>query len=255
MSAYIYPRLRKADALTELGKLEAILAAGEEPAPFPDGGHHPKAVFPTTDGTPVLVSRLLDLRARVLSALKGIGETTRSSDRRFDQIVGIVLDRWFEEEGRAIASHPEVWPYLTIVVLPDLATRRFAPRADGKLPPERFLADRRNVFYRAYLRAWVLGPLMNDPELDLYEDELVGIVDRSFSADHRLARRVAENLMNLASDQSGRRFIARSSLKDIQYELRVTDMASLPQAAMNALVDGIFERRVREWREESRTIR
>ncbi len=248
---YIYPRLRKADALEALRRLEAVLASGEVLAAFPDGGHHPKAIFPVSDGTPVHVNRLEDLRARMTSALAGLGESTRQSDRRFDQIVGDVLNRWFEEEGRSIASHPEVWPYLTIVVLPDFATRRFGPRPDGKLPPERFLADRRNVFYRAYLRAWVLGPILNDPEIELYEDELVGLVDRSFSADHRLARRVAENLLRLSSNPSGRRHIARSSLKDIQYELRVTDMASLPEETMNALVDAIFNRHVELWRKSA----
>jgi len=255
VSVFIYPRLRKADALDELTRLEATLASGAAPRAFPDGVHHPKAVFPNRDGVPVHVNRLQELRSRVVAALSGLGDSSRQSDRRFDQIVGDVLNRWFEDEGRSIASHPDVWPYLTIIVLPDFATRRFGPRPDGKLPRERYLADRRNVFYRAYLRAWVLGPMLNDPDLELYEDELVGIVDRSFSADHRLARRVAENLLRLADDQSSRRHIARSSLKDIQYELRVTDMASLPEAAMNALVDGIFERHVQLRRQSTSEAR
>ena len=241
---YLYPRLRRSDAAAAIAQLESVLASGKVPSPFVDGTHHPQAVFPNSGGEPVPVYRLADLRQRVSRELSSIPSDARNAHRRRDAIVGKVLNEWFEEEGRAIAAHPEVWPYLALVVLPDFATQRFGPGADGRLPAERFLSGRRNVLYRVYHRSWILGPLLQDPSLEVYEDELVGIVDRSLSADHRLASQIAKNLAVLGSDKGVRRFVARKSLADVQYELRVTDIASLPDEQMAALVDGIFLRNV-----------
>ncbi|MBV0895967.1 hypothetical protein [Microbacterium sp. NC79] len=207
--------------------------------PFVDGKHHPKAIYPQMDGIPVSVPRLSELRERLQAAVIDAGKS-RNADRKFDIVVGRVLNDWFADEGRAIASHPETWPYLTLVVLPDLAVRRFPP-ANGKLSRARFLAGRRNVFYRVYLRSWILGPMLDDPEVSVYEDELVGLVDRSLSADHRLSQSVARNLSLLSLNNSTRREIARRSFMDLQYELRVTDVASLDDSRMDVLVDAIFE--------------
>lgn len=237
-----YPRLSRADAIAAIRELERTLATGRIPAPFVEGAHHARAVFPADGGVPVSVGRLNDLHSRMSNALANLPATSRGADRRFDAIAGRVLNDWFQEEGRSIAAHPEIWSYLTIVVLPDLAVRRFGPGTDGSLPVDRFLSGRRNVFHRDYLRSWILGPLLDDPDLEVYEDELVGLVDRSLSADHRLAHRVAWNLVRLADDGEARRHTARVSFRELQFELRVTDLASLSDHDMESIVDGIFAR-------------
>lgn len=222
----IYPQLTRQDSVSVLAELEDRLRQGEPPRSLPDGTLDPRTRFNSFGGTPVGVSRLRDLHASLSSTLSAVPERGHDADRRFDAVAGKFFVDWFEVDGMNQASNPEIWPYLTILVLPDLALRRFGPDSTGKLPRERFLSGRRNIFYRAYLRSRILGDLLEDPELPLFEDDLVGLVDRNLSADHRVARLIAEQIRLLAGYKN-RRDLVRNGLKSVQYELRVTDLSSL----------------------------
>jgi hypothetical protein len=236
---YLYPRLPRADVESEIARLERTLASGGIAEPFPDGGHHPGAIF-STDGTPIPPQRLRDLHDAVASAVAHTATRRRGDrDRQFDIAAGNALVSWFEAEGRSQASHPEVWPYLTLVVLPDLAVERFGADAQGRLPHDRFRAGRRNVFQRLYLRSWILGDLLGDPELPIYEDELVGLVDRNLSSDHRLARFISEQIVQLGGS-GNRREAVRTGFKALQFELRVTDVAALDDTALRLLLGEMF---------------
>jgi len=237
---FTYPRLSRADVDSEISRIERTLAAGGTAQPFPDGGHHPGAIFPAT-GIPVPAQRLRDLHETVADALPQESSRKRGDrDRLFDIAVGGALNRWFESEGRAGASHPDVWPYLALVVLPDLAVERFGPDPNGRLPHDRYRSGRRNVFQRLYLRSSILGQLLNDPELPLFEDELVGLIDRNLSSDHRLARMVSEQIVALDRN-TNRRETVRTGFKALQFELRVTDVAAMEDEALRALLGGLFE--------------
>lgn len=236
---FLYPRLSRAHIDVEVDRLELALASDSPILPFPDGGHHPSAVFPA-EGTPVSPARLRELRESVTTSLSTFGPRPRvGRERHFDAVVGEALAKWFEDEGRDQASHPDIWPYLTLVVLPDLAVQRFGPDARGRLARERFGLGRRNVFHRLYLRSWILGSLLSDPQLPLFEDELVGLVDRSLSSDHRLARFVAEQIQGLERSQ-GRREVVRRAFKALQFELRVTDATALDDDALRSMLSEIF---------------
>lgn len=236
---YIYPRLARADVESEIARIERTIAAGGSAQPFPDGGHHPGAIFPAA-GTPVPAQHLRDLHEAVSNAIPGASSRKRGDrDRLFDIAVGRALAGWFEADGRAEAAHPDIWPYLTLVVLPDLAVERFGPDAQGHLPHDRYRSGRRNVFQRLYLRSSILGELLSDPELPLFEDELVGLIDRNLSSDHRLARLVSEQIAAL-DRSANRREIVRSGFKTLQFELRVTDVAAMNDAALRALLKSLF---------------
>jgi hypothetical protein len=234
----IYPQLSRGDALTELHELEAFLSVGRAPRPLLDG-LHPKTIFPGFGGVPVTAGRLRELHDTLESDLAAVTATGRDADRQFDVIVGRRLAEWFETDGRNQASDPEIWPYLTILVLPDIALRRFGPDRSGRLPRDRYLSGRRNLFYRAYLRSWILGDLLEDPDLPLYEDDLVGLVDRNLSADHRIARIVAEQIRTVPIGEH-RRERVRNGLKGLQYELRVSDFASLNDALVQRIIQSLF---------------
>jgi len=237
---YVYPRLTRQDVESEINRIERTLAAGGVAQPFPDGGHHPGAIFPS-GGTPVPAQHLRALHDAVADAV-GIPTTRKRADRdrQFDVAVGRALAMWFDGDDRSQASHPEIWAYLALIVLPDIAVQRFPPDADGRLPHERYRAGRRNVFHRLYLRSWILGDLLEDPELPLFEDELVGLIDRNLSSDHRLARMVSEQIASL-SRASGRRAAVRSGFKALQFELRVTDLASMEDPALREVLSSLFE--------------
>jgi hypothetical protein len=238
---FLYPRLTRSDVESEISRLERTLASGGVAQAFPDGGHHAGAIFPPV-GVPVPIARLRELHATASGAVDAVGARRRADrDRLFDVTVGDVLASWFEKDGRGQAAHPDIWPYITLVVLPDLAVQRFGPDVTGKLPHDRFASGRRNVFQRLYLRSWILGDLLSDPELPLFEDELVGLVDRNLSSDHRLARMVSEQIRNLDRTRN-RREPVRNAFKALQFELRVTDVSSLNDDALRSLLSGMFTR-------------
>lgn len=237
--SYIYPRLPRTDVESEISRLERTIQSGGIARPFQDGAHHPAATFPG-EGVPVPASRLRALHDAIGEAVAADTSLRRGDrDRAFDRATGNALAEWFEQEGRQQASHPDVWPYLTLVVLPDFAVQRFGPDSRGKLPADRYRAGRRNVFQRLYLRSWILGDLLNDPDLPIYEDELVGLIDRNLSSDHRLARLVSEQIMSL-SRASSRRDIVRTAFKSLQFELRVTDLSAMESEDLRALLANLF---------------
>ncbi len=227
----IYPQLTREDSVAALAELEERLKQGEPPRSLPDGTLDSRTRFNSFGGAPVGVARLRELHSSLTQALSTVADRGRDADRKFDAIAGSFLVDWFEADGRGQASNPEIWPYLTILVLPDLAVRRFGPDKSGKLPRDRYLSGRRNIFYRAYLRSWILGDLLDDPELPLYEDDLVGLVDRNLSADHRVAQFIAAQIRALSKNEN-RRDLVRNGLKAVQYELRVTDLSSLEDSAL-----------------------
>ncbi len=237
--SYIYPRLSRSEVESEISRLERTIQSGGIARPFQDGAHHPAATFPG-DGIPVPASRLRDLHDSIGEAVAPDTSRRRSDrDRAFDRAVGNALAAWFAREGRQQASHPDVWPYLTLIVLPDFAVQRFGPDSRGELPADRYRSGRRNVFQRLYLRSWILGDLLNDPDLPLYEDELVGLIDRNLSSDHRLARLVSEQILSLGRS-SNRRDVVRTAFKSLQFELRVTDLSAMATEELRALLATLF---------------
>ncbi|MCF2586107.1 hypothetical protein [Brevibacterium sp. UCMA 11752] len=234
----IYPQLSREDAFAELFDLENMLKAGQPLMPFANGTIHPKSIFRGSGGTPADLHHLRALHDGLETKISQIGGSGRAWDRAFDVVTGSFLMDWFAED-RNQASNPEVWPYLTILVLPDLAVQRFGLKPDGTLPKERYLSGRRNVFYRTYLRASSLGPLLEDPDLPLFEDDLVGLMDRTLSADRRIATLVGEKIQSIPRGDS-RRQAVRNGLKVLQYELRVTDLSSLNESDARHAVNRAF---------------
>lgn len=238
--AWLYPTFTPDVAMKELSNLENRLRKTNGEI-FTTRGvvyKHPRASYPSTGGEPVATSRLVELRDYVSAGINEITDfenlTKSKKNKAIDRVLSQRLGEWFSQEtDKANAADPNIWPYLSLMILPDIAVNRFSPELDWSLPAERFLAGRRNVFYRSYLRYIVLGDgIMSDEDIDLYEDELVGLVDRNLSADHRLSRAIAGKIASL-STLPNRREIVRRGFKNIQFELKVTDLSSLtdPQLA------------------------
>ncbi|MBF0817604.1 hypothetical protein E4U02_14450 [Microbacterium paludicola] len=236
----VYPRFSSEDATRALAELERLIARDAAVSPYANGVHHPRAYFGLGGSGNVSVRELMELRSEMEAQLETVSRTQRNHERKFDLLAGAALAQWFDGDLRGQAAHPGMWSYLTIAVLPDLALRRFPADHRGKLPADRYLAGRRNVFYRAYLRSVVLGPLLNDPEVELFEDELVGLIDRSLSADHRLARLLSEQIAATPAN-APRRAIVRAGLKAVQFESRVTDLASLNDDELRDLIRSLFD--------------
>ncbi|HCN40526.1 hypothetical protein [Rothia sp. (in: high G+C Gram-positive bacteria)] len=206
---------------------------------------HPKANYPSSGGDPVPRQRLFELRDTVLQSVAQVDPeeklSTTARNRAVDRVLSQVLGEWFEqEEDRGNVARPQMWSYLALVVLPDVAISRFPARADGSLQRERFLEGRRNIFYRLYLRYVVLGgDVLSDEDVELFEDELVGLVDRNLSADHRLSQAIARKISSLVS-MDNRRERVRRGFKNVQFELKVTDLSSVSSKYLEDIVDKAF---------------
>lgn len=231
--SWIYPYFPPDVAKGELANIEKRIRRNNGDV-FTQRGFvpkHPKQIFPTSGGEPVPPERLHQLRDFVLSEVESLNldSITKANERRiFDKALSKRLGTWFShDEDKLNAANPNLWSFLTLVIFPDIAVRRFPPDASGNLPTDRFLAGRRNVLYRCYLRYIVLGEdILSDEDMNLYEDELVGLVDRNLSADHRLSKAIARQIASLSSDNN-RREIVRNGMKNIQFELKVTDLSSV----------------------------
>lgn len=243
---WLYPTFRAEVAQSELKNLENRFYRTSEV--FTSRGvipRHPKASFPSSGGEPVPAQRLIELRELVVKNIAEVDPDRKLSvsacNRAVDRVLSQVLGAWFDQdEDRGNVAHPQMWSYLAIIVLPDVAISRFPPRADGSLQSERFLEGRRNIFYRAYLRYVVLGEaVLLDEDIELFEDDLVGLVDRNLSADHRLSQAIARKISSLASVEN-RREKVRHGFKNIQFELKVTDLSSVPTDYLEEIVDKAF---------------
>ncbi|MGO1472465.1 MAG: hypothetical protein ACTHV1_07990 [Flaviflexus sp.] len=235
---YIYPRLRKADAEVQFQLLnEEYLREGK--ISYTADFRHPKAYAPSVSGEIVPNWRLRDTHDKLEELLPKKKTLSDSEKRQFDVQAGKILLSVLEEDGQAQASDKDMWPYLSLVVFPDIATRRFAAQGQVGLTADRFLAGRRNVFYVAYLRAWILGDLILDDDSELLEDELVGLVDREFSTDHRLARSLVRAIASQSSSEN-RRDMVRKAYKAIRFKQKITDFAALSDDALDALVKRVM---------------
>lgn len=235
----IYPRFTADDARRAFTDLENAAATGQKIQPYVGNAHHPRAHFGIGGTGKVSMSELAELRDALRVQLQSVSTGLRNHDRKFDLLAGAALAQWFDDDLRGQAANPGMWSYLTIAILPDFALRRFPLDKHGRLSSDRFLAGRRNVFYRAYLRSVVLGDLLNDPEVDLFEDDLVGLIDRNLSADHRLAQAISSQIASTSSGLN-RRDIVREGLKAVQFESRVTDLASLSDDELRAMIETLF---------------
>jgi Family of unknown function (DUF6339) len=183
---YVYPRLPRGQALRLLHEL-----VGHDPASARElaATSHPAAA-PTATGPPPVPEAAIEhsaTKVRELAASLGFPTPlTRPNVAKFDQPCGDVL----VEEMQIVpadAANEDVWSFLTLVVLPDIALWRFPDMKD-----ERFLGRPRNTFRRVWWRSYTLSGA-NSPDDSasdpLGEDELVNIFERpSIARTAELAR-------------------------------------------------------------------
>lgn len=191
---YLFPRLPRPAARECLRSYEGI---GLDELRDRSRTDHPAAAPAPTGGTPVPEEKLRSLQRamRKTFADEWPDPLPRAGVASVDRRVGVVL-----AENLPIippdAAHEDVWSFLSVVLLPDIAAWRFSDRAD-----DRMLGTARNVFRRPYERRRVLGELHDRPGVDgrpLGEDELVNIFERSRMArSHGLAKAMARHILSV----------------------------------------------------------
>ena len=144
---------------------------------------------PFTDSG-IKTERLLEARSQFFVELKAPSENTSDltiSFSEFDRIFTRSCSTIFHDMSPIDGFSREVWSYLTLRLLPDLALWRW----NVNKTDERFLGGaERSCFQRLWLRSYVLG---GDLASQLFEDEAVNIFERpeALGGNKRLALSIA----------------------------------------------------------------
>lgn len=213
----------------------------------PSGFIVEEAEFAAVGGTPITSDRLRHARDRVLKATSELSVDSVQERNEFDRQLAVALGSEFGDIPLSQTGNGRAWQYLALVVFPDLILRRYQPATSGALPRDRFSSERRNPLMTAFRRWHILGPVLDEPEFKLTEDDLVQIVDRSLSNDHRLARVIARKIGSLRTTsqslgQTSVRQRVREGLKSIQFERRVTALETLSDDTLEQVIETAFTR-------------
>ncbi|MGN7246803.1 hypothetical protein ACTHQ1_03620 [Janibacter anophelis] len=208
----LYPRLPFGAAAE---RLEELRLAREDGVPLQDfvAFRHPKAVWAATGGSTCSESELERLRAALLETLEPndlADRIPRNRQVKVDLAMGRALSSKMEVNP-ADAGHDEVWSFLTLVVLPDVAAARFPD-----LHHERMFGTHRNTFRRLWVRDRAIGDLMEGSANPLGEDEMVGIFERSeLSRNPNLVKAMAKTVLD--SKEGNRTEFARNFYKRVRF--------------------------------------
>lgn len=143
---------------------------------------------------------------------------------QFDRSAGRIL---FEKMPivPADAASDDVWSFISLVVLPDVAFWRF-PNRDKKPHYERILGRSRNVFRRLWWRTFTVGEELG---AFLLEDEATAIMERpSLGGNPRIATAMARTHMEWVSSTSRERLPRTEVLREVAKRvLRLSMVATL----------------------------
>ncbi|GGR73177.1 hypothetical protein GCM10010169_16460 [Micromonospora fulviviridis] len=133
------------------------------------------------------LSELQQLVRRIARDNGWPGALSRQAATQFDRQLAGELYRQMRILPADAASE-EVWSFLSLVLLPDVAFWRW-PNPDRRPRYERILGQPRNVFRRLWHRVHILGADLGGR---LFEDEAVGLLERpSLGSNPRTARAIA----------------------------------------------------------------
>ena len=206
----------------------------------------PEAVrFTPTGGSPISSKHLEDIRMGILHIAKKNGyggKGTRTELSNFDaQAAAWLADQRVLASGESLRD--DVWAFIAIVAVPDIANWRFGDS------PERYLGGVRNTFQRL----WMRGKLFDRGQASfdrwgllekLSEDAFVQITERpSLGGNPVLALGIAEAWAraSLHHGKGPMEGLTRRAMLQIRARNEVRCLDELPAESLAAILDAIFE--------------
>ncbi|MCQ9331053.1 hypothetical protein NQ023_03035 [Corynebacterium phoceense] len=186
--------------------------------------HNEMAFYNPLATYPVPTQEIEELRSSLLRVAEDCGfpeAMARSQVRDFDQRAAAVLYDSLDLVP-AEAANQEIWNYLTLSVLPDIAAWRY-PNISRSPSFERWLGVDRNVFRKLWWREATLGRSLNAL---LGEDEAVGIMERpSLSGNPAVARAIIQSFDRVYPEfaEFGRSDLLRAVMVNIRRHLPLVD--------------------------------
>lgn len=226
--------------------LEAYLGTGTHQWRGFNANELPEAVrFTPTGGSPIAARQLDELRTGIFDIAKRNGyggKGTRTELAGFDaEAAAWLADQSVLASGEALRD--DVWAFITIVMVPDIANWRFGDS------PERYLGGVRNTFQRL----WMRGKLFDRGQESfdrwgllekLTEDAFVQITERpSLGGNTVLAIAIAEAWVraSLHHGKGPMESLARRAMLLIRARNEVRCLDELPGQSLAAVLDLIFE--------------
>jgi len=211
-----YRHLSMESALSELeavksGEIDVLEALEKDDfhlRPFTDSG--------------ITSERLLEARAafmKEIGAQSGVIHDIDVSFGEFDKIFTKLSQDIFTDMSPIDGFNRDVWSYITMRVLPDLALWRWSANKTD----ERFIGgSERSCFQRLWLRAYVLG---GDLASNLQEDEAVKIfeIPEALGGNRRLSLVIANFIVKnrgVVDSNSGEKIISTEIFKQTAKRLR-----------------------------------
>lgn len=209
----LYPRLSPgvADAVRfELIRNDGIY--GFKPEKFEEALSAADS-FPATGGRRTSENELLDLREESLKAVEFSEGSSALSTSQFDLRLGRVLYR------RSIGSTGEfgnarVWDFLTLILLPDIASARF-PGTTSNLGARFTGGNRRHVLQRLWRRWKVFGDVVVESG-QLTEDDYVALLERRITSERpAVAAKAAAAILGSKRAGTNRREFTRVLMRQL----------------------------------------
>lgn len=223
--------------LGQVDILEAISREDFHKRPFTDSGI-------TTD-------RLLEARASFMEAIgasSGKPGDISVQPGEFDKIFTRLSHTLFYDMSPIDGFNPDVWSYINLRLLPDLAVWRWMKKGpEGEVTDERLLGGaERSCFQRLWLRSYVLG---GDLASQLQEDEAVNIFERpeALGGNRRLAMAMASYIVSnrgVIDANSGKGIISTEIVKQAAKRLRramsVQVVQAMSESELQAHINNTF---------------
>ena len=221
-----YPRLPRALTLVEAGHIRDAMTDGGVPTVARLARVHHERQQPVSTGRIATQAEIEEVRSTVTDAMASQLSSGRVTDKAaFDRELGAALHANLNILP-ADASHEGTWNFLSAVVFPEIVAFRFP-----NVPDRRVLGGHRNVLRKTWIRHEILGDELLT--LDLKEDELVGLFERTALVRNRTlvklaAREVASRRMT-QRDEWARKFYKSLTFQTGVRLLDVLDERALAQ--------------------------
>ncbi|MCX0278262.1 hypothetical protein NLM24_48595 [Nocardia zapadnayensis] len=247
MSQRLFPRLSPDRA----EHLRRQLLSRDDPTIFDpsllDDVMSESRAFPATGGQAISRTDLQQIRTNCLEAQRTAKTLTTKKMimSNFDLAVGREL-YIASSESTGEFGQAQVWDFLTLVLLPDLATWRFSPTSKGAAA--RFASgNRRHVFRRLWRRWHVFGPeIVQDGFLD--EDNYASFLERRLPTEHAAVARSAFKAIRNSDYTGPRREYVRVFMRQLLQASGLVEINGDDTSHLNEVisyVDQVTQNRLR----------
>ena len=231
-----------------------------------DINNQPEGIFYTPSGAggrPIGTHDLYSLREEIVNLAKNYGYYNNSPNKflEFEYEVAVIFSKWkflWDSDyptGESLRNN--FWSYLTVVLLPDIATWRWGFPENGeptKAWTDRMLGGSRNAFQRVFKRviSFDKGKEHHDRLhliKNLLEDDFSAILERtSLGGNSKIAIFLAEEFIEMRKRCANKNKqiqtdIYRKATKDLTAFGKVQSLDILEDSYLKELIFNVFTRR------------